>query len=135
VRDDELNSRKFARRLRKEMTAAEVILWAHIRRYATGWRFRRQHPIGPYVADFACVIAKLVVEVDGATHGADEASRDAVRTRHLEAQGWAIIRFSNTDIYRDLDGVWRKIVEVLGPSPAPIPRLRRVLPPQAGEEN
>ena len=131
MRDGEQKSRKFARRLRKEMTDAEVILWAFIRRNATGWRFRRQHPIGPYVADFACIAARLVIEIDGATHGADAASYDAARTRHLEVAGWRVLRVGNLDVYRELDGVSRKIIDVLGTPPSP---PSAVLPPQAGEE-
>jgi very-short-patch-repair endonuclease len=116
------------------MTDAEIILWSFIRRNATGWRFRRQHAIGPYIADFACIAAMLVIEVDGATHGSDRQTYDERRARYMEDFGWRVLRFGNLDIYENLDGVWRKIVEVLGPPPAPIPRLRRVLPPQAGEE-
>lgn len=135
MRDSERKSRLHASRLRQNMTEAEVILWTFIRRRATGWRFRRQHPIGPYIADFTCVPAKLVVEVDGATHGSENRAYDEQRTRFMEARGWRVIRVSNLNIYENLDGVWRTIVDALGPPPAPIPRLRRVLPPQrAGEE-
>ncbi|MDX2233938.1 MAG: DUF559 domain-containing protein [Hyphomonadaceae bacterium] len=125
-------SRDDARRLRQTMTNAEVILWSVLRRRATGWKFRRQFIIGPYIADFACVAAKLVVEVDGATHGAEARDRDAVRTSWLQRQGWVVIRVGNMDVYRDLDGVWRTIVDGLGPPPSP---AARGLPPQAGQES
>ena len=117
MRDKERRTRPFARRLRREMTDAETILWSFIRRNATGWRFRRQHPIGPFIADFACVPARLVIEIDGATHGSARAGYDDARTAYLESAGWRVLRFNNTDVYRELDGVWRKIVEALGPPP------------------
>ncbi len=133
MREDESKSRAFARDLRKNMTRAEVILWSMLRRKETGWRFRRQHPIGPYIADFACVAAKLVVEIDGVTHGSAAKPHDDARTRYLERAGWRVLRVGNTDVYRELEGVWRKIVEVLGPPPPP-PCASRVPFPQPGEE-
>ncbi|SDM27929.1 Very-short-patch-repair endonuclease [Maricaulis salignorans] len=108
-------SRKLAKRLRREMTNAEVKLWVHLRkRDLCGHRFRRQHPIGPYVADFACVALKLIVEVDGGTHGTpEEIAHDRRRTRFLEAQGWTVIRCFNVDVYSNLDGVLTQIAEAL----------------------
>ena len=95
-----------ARALRKAMTKAETILWTVLRKEAAGLRFRRQHPIGPFVADFACVSACMIVEVDGPSHFADEgAARDAARTAYLEAEGWRIVRVTNADIYENLAGV------------------------------
>lgn len=120
-----------ARRLRQSMTKAEVILWTHIRRRSLdGARFRRQHVIAPYIADFACCRAKLVVEVDGATHSTpEELAYDARRTKYLESQGWTVVRVSNTDIYENMDGVWRTIAVQLPPPP----RSARDLP--AGGED
>jgi very-short-patch-repair endonuclease len=99
------------------MTKAEVILWMNLRKRAmNGARFRRQHPIGPYIADFTCPAAKLVIEVDGATHSTlEELAYDARRTRYLEAQGWTVIRVNNIDIYENMDGVWRSITAQLAP--------------------
>lgn len=121
-----------ARALRQNMTKAEVILWIHLRKRAmNGARFRRQHPIGPYIADFTCPASKLVVEVDGATHSTpDELAYDARRTKYLEQQGWTVIRVSNTDIYENMDGVWRTISAQL----APPSRSARHLP-ASGEDN
>jgi len=103
-----------ARALRKSMTRAEIILWQHLRRLQTGHRFRRQHPIGPYFADFACFKAKLVVEVDGATHSEDsEMDDDRQRTAHLNRLGWTVIRVTNSDVYENLDGVMRHITDAL----------------------
>ena len=89
----------FARALRKQMTVAETVLWSRIRREALGYKFRRQHPIGPYIADFACVEVRLVVEVDGATHRTpEEIDYDAARTAFIEAQGWRVMRVGNLDV-------------------------------------
>jgi hypothetical protein len=82
MRDGEERSRKFAKRLRKSLTDAETIMWSYLRRdRVEGMRFRKQHPIGPFVADFAFVKAMLIVEIDGATHNSDEqVAYDARRT-------------------------------------------------------
>jgi hypothetical protein len=73
MRDDEGKARRFAKHLRQSMTHAEVILWSRLRRWPSGAiKFRRQHPIGIYIADFAVVSARLAIEVDGATHSSDE---------------------------------------------------------------
>lgn len=108
-----------ARSLRQNMTKAEVILWVNIRNRAmNGARFRRQHPIGPHITDFACPAFKLVVEVDGATHSTpEELAYDLRRTTYLEQLGWAVIRVTNTDIYENMDGVWRAINAQLAPPP------------------
>ncbi len=113
VRDDEKESRKKAKVLRQEMPRAEVILWSWLRK--SGHKFRRQHPIGPYIADFACVKAKLIVEVDGATHwSAEQRAHDARRSAFLEERGWRIVRVTNPDVYTNLDGVARLIIARLG---------------------
>ena len=120
-----------ARALRQSMTKAEVILWVNLRKRAmNGARFRRQHPVGSYIADFACPAAKLIVEVDGHTHWTPEQlAHDARRTKYLEQQGWSIIRVTNPDVYDDMDGVWRLIAAQL----APPPRDARDLP-ASGED-
>lgn len=99
------------------MTKAEVILWMNLRkRSLNGARFRRQHPVGPYIADFACIGSKLIIEVDGATHSTpDELAYDAQRTKYLESEGWTVIRVTNTDIYENIDGVWCLIAAKLAP--------------------
>lgn len=107
MRDEEKGTVRRARSLRKRMTNAEIILWQHLRRkQLAGHRFRRQVPVGPYIADFACVDKHLIVEVDGATHS-DEAERahDARRTEFLGHRGWQVHRVWNTDIYENLEGV------------------------------
>jgi very-short-patch-repair endonuclease len=106
-----------ARSLRQNMTKAEVFLWMQLRKRAlNGARFRRQHPVGPCIADFVCPAAKLIVEVDGATHStADELAHDARRTKYLESEGWTVIRVNNSDVYENMDGVWRTIAARLAP--------------------
>lgn len=122
MRRGEARSRPFARRLRKEMTEAEVVLWTFLRkRKLNAYKFRRQHPIGTYIADFACVSEKLVVEVDGATHSTDEElEHDARRTAFLERNGWRIVRVTNLDVFENLNGVWLTIAARL-PYPAASP--------------
>jgi very-short-patch-repair endonuclease len=78
-----------------------------------GLKFRRQHPIGPYFADFACVARKLVVEVDGEHHALQQEA-DSHRTDFLEQAGWRVIRFSAAEAVQNPDGVWAEIARVLG---------------------
>ncbi|NII57200.1 endonuclease domain-containing protein [Sphingomonas aerolata] len=94
-----------ARRMRREPTPAEAMLWRYLRgRQISGVKFIRQFVIGPYIADFAARDAKLVIEVDGDTHS--DQARDESRTDWLERQGYRVIRFSNADIMSGMDGVW-----------------------------
>ncbi|HXV00145.1 MAG TPA: DUF559 domain-containing protein [Caulobacteraceae bacterium] len=102
-----------ARGLRVEATDVERKLWAVLRaRQLGGFKFRRQLPIDRYIADFACVEARLIIELDGGQH-LDNADRDERRTRVLEACGWRVIQFWNTDLIDDLDGVARDILAEL----------------------
>jgi len=101
--------RNKARQLRREMTPAEGILWRHLRaRRFAGFKFRRQHPIGYYYADMACHECKLIIELDGETHLGRE-MRDRERTQYLEAQGWLVLRFWNTEVYDELEPVLEAI--------------------------
>ncbi|MBJ6120343.1 endonuclease domain-containing protein [Sphingomonas sp. BT553] len=107
--------------MRSEMTPAEVRLWHHLRAGRFDQlKFRRQTVIGPYIADFTCRAAMLVVEVDGDTH-ATQTTYDANRTTFLEQQGWRVIRFTNADVIRNLEGVLQQLQSSLSPSPNPIP--------------
>lgn len=117
MREGERRSRPMARKLRNTMTKAETVLWTALKNRAIdGWKFRRQHPIGPYIADFVCVEGKLIVEVDGATHADDrEIEHDARRTKHLEREGYTVLRVTNLGVYEDLDGVVRSITAALAP--------------------
>jgi len=101
-----------ARALRGRMTDAEKTLWWRLRHDQLGVRFRRQHPIGPYVVDFACLPSKLIVEVDGGQH-ADPATGDRQRDAWLRARGYTVLRFWNHDVLGEIDAVvaqiWREV--------------------------
>ena len=101
-----------ARTLCREETPPEQLLWLALRNgQIGGLKFRRQHPIGPYVADFYCHSAKLVVEVDGMSHD-DKASQDAAKTEHIVSQGLRMLRVTNEDVMHDLDAVTREIARI-----------------------
>ena len=102
-----LRSTGVARRLRNNATSAERVLWRTINRnQIAGFRFRRQVPLCGYVVDFACFEARLIIELDGATHStAAEISYDEIRQRRLEADGYSVLRFYNADVFENLDGV------------------------------
>ena len=102
-----------AKNLRKDMPQAERILWARVKnKQLGGLRFRRQHTIGPYIADFACIAAKLVIELDGEQHALGETPlRDAKRNAFMEANGWTVLRFWNHEIYENLERVLETILD------------------------
>ena len=108
-----------ARALRHDSTEPERILWRALRnRQLGGFKFRRQTPVGRYIADFLCLDAMLIVEVDGDTHGSTQA-QDARRTDYLESEGFRVIRFSNADVMANLEGVLTHILAVVRePSPS-----------------
>src|SRR5512143_1874722 len=102
------------RRLRKEPTEAEVKMWSYLRRgNLRGARFRRQHAIGPYVTDFCCPKARLIIELDGSPH-LKQADRDLERTKSLTLKGYRVLRFWNSDVMNDIDGVVVAILNALG---------------------
>ncbi len=96
-----------ARRLRREQTDAERLLWGYLRaRRLNGFRFKRQAPRAPYIVDFICSDRSLVIELDGSQHGADAAlAYDARRTVLLEREGLRVLRFWNSDVMQNLHGV------------------------------
>ncbi len=113
-------------RLRREQTDAERTLWRQLRnRRLLGWKFRRQHRIGPYFADFVCLEAGLVIELDGSQH-LDGVAYDAVRTARLRREGFGVLRFWNDLVLRETDAVLAAITIALAPHPpsAPCPRTR-----------
>jgi very-short-patch-repair endonuclease len=119
-----------ARTLRTTMSDAESRLWQELRlRQVDGVRFRRQHPIGRYIADFVCLEKRLIVEVDGEQHTQDaHAAHDAIRDRWLTAEGYRVMRFQTVEVHQSLDGVvetiWGALQEM--PSvPGPGRRARR----------
>jgi very-short-patch-repair endonuclease len=91
------------------MTPAEKALWKNLKgKQLDGFKFRAQHPVGPFILDFYCPSRKLVVELDGDIHKAHKA-RDTERTQQLEAHGYAVIRFQNDAVFNDMDGVLEDI--------------------------
>ena len=103
---------QFARHLRRTMTDAEISLWHHLRNRAfMGYKFRRQHPLGRYIVDFACIGKRLVVELDGGQQVNDPA--DAARTRWIEANGYRVLRFWNNDALVQQQVVLAVIFEAL----------------------
>jgi very-short-patch-repair endonuclease len=104
--------RQFARDLRQLSPDAEIRLWAALRdRRLAGHRFRRQHPIGPYIADFACTRHRLIIEADGGQHNGSAA--DDRRTQWLTQRGWRVLRFWNNDILANTEGVLETILAAL----------------------
>ncbi len=101
-----------ARKLRGTMTDAERRLWSHLRASQLGGtKFTRQHPIGDYVVDFACRSARIAIELDGGQHA--DSAIDEMRTQVIEAHGYRVIRFWNTDVLQNTDGVLIAIQEEL----------------------
>ena len=102
-----------ARSLRGGMTDVERLLWRSLRsKQLNAGRFRRQHPIGPYIADFAYIEQKLVIELDGGQHQEREA-QDKQRTIFMQSHGRQVLRFWNNDVQNNLDGVLSSIAERL----------------------
>ena len=88
-----------ARDLRRRQTPAEAALWSRLQRQQLGVTFRRQHVIGPFVVDFCCLTARLVVELDGSIHDLEDVrEQDAWRTEYLEERGLTVLRFANDDV-------------------------------------
>jgi very-short-patch-repair endonuclease len=118
--------RNNARALRKNLTDTERLLWFELRDHRLiGASFRRQVPIDRYIADFVCHAAALIIELDGGQHYSDEGERlDAARTAALEALGYRVLRFSNTDVIGNREGVLDVIAAVIAER-APTPTLPR----------
>jgi very-short-patch-repair endonuclease len=119
----------FARRLRRDQTDAERVLWFRLRdRRLNGLKFKRQVPIDKYIADFFCAEARLIVELDGGQHAIrDETNRTAI----LEAMGYLVLRFWNNDVLQNTDGVLEEILNAINrhpqepPHPIPLPSGER----------
>jgi len=101
---------EFAKKLRNNLTPTEMILWGRLKEYFPEIKFRRQHPISVYIADFYCHKEKLIIEIDGSIHNLDEVKHnDAIRQKDLEDLGLKVIRFTNKEITNELDLVLKKI--------------------------
>jgi very-short-patch-repair endonuclease len=108
-----------ARRLRRNMTDVERKLWSKLRGgQLDGYKFRRQHPLGPYVLDFFCESERLVVEIDGGQH-ANTKAKDDLRTAWLIARGCRVIRFWNNEVSQNLEGVLERLRLELPAAPHP----------------
>jgi len=122
-----LKQLEFAKKLRRQMTDAETLLWRHLRNHRLdGRKFRRQQPIGPYIVDFVHFGARLIVEADGGQHL--QSVHDLQRDAWLRSQGFNILRFWNDDILLRSDAVLEMIWQALRASPsppAPLPRGER----------
>ncbi|HEY9068504.1 MAG TPA: endonuclease domain-containing protein [Burkholderiaceae bacterium] len=122
-----------ARELRKTSPDAERTIWKHLRsRQLDGYKFRRQHPIGPFFADFACIEAGLVVELDGGQHfELDAVRRDEYRTAFLQQAGFHVLRFDDRQALTETAGVLQSILEWLHlhhPHPSPLPQAGEGVP-------
>ncbi|HEY8615676.1 endonuclease domain-containing protein [Phenylobacterium sp.] len=126
-------ARRRAQRLRLEDTDAEARLWRSLRdRKLGGWKWRRQVPVGRYIADFLCPEGRLVVELDGAQH-AEQLDYDQRRTVYLERRGLRVLRFWNSEALTNTDGVCATILDALGgdrPGWDPIAEATARLSPQ-----
>ncbi len=112
--------RQAARRLRRDMTDAERKLWQALRAHRfRGVGFRRQAPLGPYIADFVCHALKLVIEVDGGLHSVRQ--QDVARDAWSEGQGYRVLRFWNNDVLGNLEGVMDRIGREIAAAPPPRP--------------
>ena len=127
----------YARQMRHEPTDAERKFWFAVRAHRfSGYKFKRQYPIGPYIADFVCLERRLVIELDGGQH-AQRSDYDAERTAYLQTRGFCVLRYWNDEFLRNpdciLDDVWRVLK---APSPARFARDCRALahppPPKTG---
>lgn len=108
------NPKYNARELRKRQTRSEGLLWSILRGgQLCGLKFRRQHPIAPWIVDFACVAKQLVVEIDGGYHDATQ-EEDLRRQRDLEQRGWTVLRFTDKDVEQDAESVARSIAVQVG---------------------
>ena len=106
-----------ARQLRRNMTEAEKRLWSRLRSNRLGVHFRRQHRVGPYIVDFACLERKLIVEVDGGQHNEpDGLAHDARRTVFLNRDGYTVLRFWNNEVLGRTDDVVETIWHHLNPA-------------------
>jgi very-short-patch-repair endonuclease len=108
----EPKTHQHAKSLRKEMSPAEALLWSRLRQMrGDGPAFRRQHPIGPFIADFCCSAAKLVIEVDGSHHSEDDQiAKDETRSIYLQERGYRVVRIPAGDVMRNVDEVADGIV-------------------------
>jgi very-short-patch-repair endonuclease len=125
---------KRARKLRREMSLPEVLLWDALRRRSLGLRFRRQYPSDRMTVDFACLSRRLIIEVDGEQHGrGDQPRRDEARDAIMTREGFTVMRIAARDVLKNLDGVVRSIVSHCS-EVGPLHHAPHGPPPRAGED-
>ena len=108
------NGIAYRRKLRKDSTPQEIILWSRLRRNQLGYKFRRQHSIGKYIVDFYCSEKNLIIEVDGGQHDEESVRKyDKERSKYLEKLGFRVLRFWDRDINLNLEGVIGEIIKYL----------------------
>ena len=107
---------RFAKHLRKNLTGTEALMWSLLKGKRLGVKFRRQTPVGPYVVDFLCEEKRLIVELDGSQH-VERKAYDDRRTAYLEARGYRVLRFWDTQLFKEMDLVMGAIREAAGRSP------------------
>jgi imidazole glycerol-phosphate synthase subunit HisF len=104
-----------AKELRNTVTHAEMIIWNYLRGNQSGFKFRRQHPVGNFILDFYCHQLKLAIEIDGSIHNNEETKiNDAERQKILEAEGIKVIRFKNEEVMKKTEDVIKKINVIIG---------------------
>jgi very-short-patch-repair endonuclease len=114
------------------MSLPEVLLWEHLRAAKLGMKFRRQHPIGPYIADFYCSKAKLVIEIDGEAHDrGDRPARDIVRDVAMRNAGYGVLPIEAADVLKDMEAV---ILTIRAAAESPLHRASTVPLPASGED-
>ena len=122
-----------ARKLRREMSLPEVLLWEQLRAGKLGTKFRRQHPIGPYIADFYSPSAKLVIEIDGEAHDrGGRPRRDDVRDAAMQGSGLNVLRIAAVDVLKNMDAVLQSICAAVD---APLHHASTVPLPAGGDES
>jgi very-short-patch-repair endonuclease len=126
---------KRARKLRGEMSFPEVLLWTELRTRPGGHKFRRQVPQHPYTLDFACLAARLAIEIDGEAHNlGDQPQRDESRDQILAMRGFRTLRLSATEVLKNLEGCVTFIVTACSERGPPPSAASRLPPPRAGED-
>jgi very-short-patch-repair endonuclease len=134
MRDHEPHALEAAKRLRGEMSLPEVLLWRILRTRPMGVKFRRQHPVGRYVADFYCASRKLIVEIDGIAHDmGDRPERDVRRDEWLRMSGMDVVRIAASEVLKDPAEVAASLVALCVAAPPPS-GATRLPPPPMGED-
>ena len=132
MRNHTVSALRTARRLRKDMSLPEVLLWRSLRTRPKGFKFRKQHPIGNFIADFYCDAAKMVIEVDGIVHDmGDRPDRDIERDAALRARGFRVVRIPAGEVLDDPVGIAEAIAATCA-TPPPSAAFAAATSPEGG---